>query len=34
MTAQYLKARYDSVAIESQLSLLVGREVAARLNGK
>jgi outer membrane protein TolC len=34
MTAQYLKARYDSVAIESQLSLLVGREIAARVNGK
>ena len=34
MTAQYLKARYDQVAIESQLSLLVGKEIAARVNLK
>jgi len=34
MTAQYLKARYDRVAIESQLSLLVGQEIAARVNAK
>ena len=28
MRAQYLKARYDLVAIESQISLVVGRQVA------
>jgi hypothetical protein len=31
MTAQYLKTRYDHVAIESQISLLVGKEVPGRL---
>ena len=31
MTAQYLKARYDQVAIESQISLLVGRENAVEV---
>jgi hypothetical protein len=41
MTAQYLKARYDQVAIESQISLVVGRrspegelETVARRNGE
>ena len=34
MTAQYLKARYDLVAIESQISLVVGKEVAGRVNPK
>ena len=34
MTAQYLKARYDLVAIESEISLLVGKEVAGRVNAK
>jgi len=34
MSAQYLKARYDLVAIESQISLVVGQEVAARVNAK
>jgi outer membrane protein TolC len=34
LTAQYLKARYDLVAIESQVSLLVGKEVSGRLNSK
>jgi outer membrane protein len=34
MTAQYLKARYDHVAIESQISLVVGKEIAERLNAK
>lgn len=28
MTAQYLKARYDYLAIESQISLVVGQEIA------
>jgi len=32
MTAQCLKARYDHLAIESQLSLVVGKEIAGRLN--
>lgn len=32
MTAQYLKARYDQVAIESQLSLVVGKEISGRVN--
>jgi outer membrane protein len=31
MTAQYYKARYDLVAIESQVSLAVGKEIAARV---
>ncbi len=30
--AQHLKARYDSLALSSQLSAIVGREVAARIN--
>ena len=34
MTAQYLKARYDQLAIESQLSLLVGKEIVARVSLK
>jgi outer membrane protein TolC len=34
MSAQYYKARYDLVAIESQLSVVVGREIAGRLNPK
>jgi outer membrane protein TolC len=34
MTAQYLKARYDLVAIESQISLVVGKELAAKVNSK
>ena len=34
MTAQYQKARYDLVAIESQVSLLVGKEIAGRLSPK
>jgi outer membrane protein TolC len=34
MTAQYLKARYDHVSIESQISLLVGQEIAGRLKPK
>jgi outer membrane protein TolC len=32
LIAQYDKARYDLVAIESQVSLLVGKEIAGRLN--
>ena len=32
MTAQYLKARYDHVSIESQISLVVGKEIAGRVN--
>jgi outer membrane protein TolC len=31
MTAQYLKARYDLVAIESQISLVVGKEIVGKL---
>lgn len=34
MTAQYLKARYDHVAIESQISLVVGKEIAGRVSSK
>jgi outer membrane protein TolC len=34
MIAQYEKARYDLIAIESQVSLLVGKEIAGRLNPK
>jgi len=34
MTAQYLKTRYDLVAIESQISLVVGTEVARKVNSK
>jgi outer membrane protein TolC len=34
MIAQYDKARYDLVAIESQISLVVGKEIAGRLNPK
>jgi outer membrane protein TolC len=33
-TAQYLKARYDLVAIEPRISLVVGKEIAGRLNLK
>jgi outer membrane protein TolC len=32
MTAQYDKARYDLVAVESQISVVVGKEIAGRLN--
>jgi outer membrane protein len=32
MTAQYDKARYDLVSIESQISVVVGKEIAGRLN--
>ena len=34
MTAQYLKARYDLMAIESQISLVVGKEIAAKVSSK
>ena len=34
MTAQYLKARYDHVAIESQISLVIGKEIAGMVNAK
>ena len=34
MTAQYLKARYDHLAIGSQISLVVGQEVAGRVSPK
>jgi len=34
MTAQHLKARYDHVAIESQISLVVGKEMVARLGSQ
>jgi outer membrane protein TolC len=34
MSAQYLKARYDLVAIESQISLVIGKEVAGRVTSK
>ncbi len=34
MTAQYYKARYDLLAIESQISVVVGKEVAGRVNPK
>jgi len=34
MTAQYLKARYDQVAIQSQISVVVGKEIAGRVNSK
>jgi outer membrane protein TolC len=34
MIAQYDKARYDLVAIESQISVAVGKDIAGRLNPK
>ncbi|MFN0172245.1 MAG: TolC family protein [Bryobacteraceae bacterium] len=34
MTAQHLKTRYDHLAIESQVSVVVGKEMAVRLNPK
>jgi outer membrane protein TolC len=34
MTAQYLKARYDHVAIESQISLVLGKEIAQKITAK
>lgn len=34
MTAQYLKARYDHVAIESQISVLIGKEISGKVNSK
>ena len=34
MSAQYYKARYDLVAIESQISVLVGKEIAGRITSK
>jgi outer membrane protein len=32
MTAQFLKARFDDIAIQSQISLVVGKEIAHRVN--
>ena len=34
MSAQHYKARYDHLALQSQLNLLVGAEVLKRLGGK
>jgi outer membrane protein TolC len=34
MTAQYYKARYDLVSIESQISVIVGKEIVGRLTSK
>lgn len=34
MTAQYYKARYDLLAIESGISLVVGKEIAGRVTSK
>lgn len=34
MSAQYLKTRYDQLAIESELSVVVGKEVVARIAGQ
>ena len=34
MTAQYFKARYDLVAIGSQISLTVGKEIAGLVSSK
>jgi hypothetical protein len=34
MTAQCYKARYDLVAIKSEISLVVGKEIAARVTCK
>jgi outer membrane protein TolC len=34
LTAQYYKARYDLVALESQITLVVGKEIAGRLSAK
>jgi len=34
MTAQHLKARYDRLAVESQVSLVVGKEMETRMGGK
>jgi hypothetical protein len=34
MQAQHFKARYDHVALESQLNLLVGTEVLKQLQGR
>jgi hypothetical protein len=31
MTAQHLKTRYDHLAIESQISLVAGKEMETRL---
>jgi hypothetical protein len=32
MSAQHYKTRYDNLALQSQISLLVGREVLKKLN--
>jgi len=32
MTAQHLKTRYDYVALQSQLALVVGREITRQLS--
>ena len=34
MTAQHYKVRYDHVALQSQLNLLVGTEVLRRVEGR
>jgi outer membrane protein TolC len=34
MSAQFYKARYDLVALQSQLSVVVGKEIAGKLNLK
>ena len=34
LTAQCLKARYDLVASESQISLIVGKEISGRLDSE
>lgn len=34
LTAQFYKARYDLVALESQISLVVGKEIAGRVTSK
>jgi outer membrane protein len=34
MTAQHLKTRYDHIAIESQLAVVVGKEIVSRLTSK
>jgi hypothetical protein len=34
MAAQHWKTRYELIAIESQVSVVVGKEIASRLNPK
>jgi hypothetical protein len=34
MTAQHYKARYDLLAIQSQISLVVGKEIAGRVTSE